>query len=74
MSRKRYPPEQLIIMLRQAEVESSRREKVPQVCRSLGISETDLPPLAEGVRRSEGQSGHAPEGTGAGERPAEAGR
>ncbi len=39
MSRKRYPPEQIIIMLRQAEVESSRREKVPQVCRSLGISE-----------------------------------
>ena len=39
MSRKRYTPEQIISMLRPAEVESSRGEKVPQVCRSLGISE-----------------------------------
>ncbi len=39
MRRKRYTPEQIIGMLREAEVELSRGEKVKQVCRSLGVSE-----------------------------------
>jgi len=39
MSRKRYTPEQIIGMLRQAEVELAEGRKVPEVCRSLGISE-----------------------------------
>jgi transposase-like protein len=39
MSRKRYKPEQIIGMLREAEVELSRGQKVGQVCRSLGITE-----------------------------------
>ncbi len=39
MRRKRYTPEQIIVMLREAEVELSRGEKVKQVCRNLGVSE-----------------------------------
>ncbi len=39
MSRKRYTPEQIISMLREAEVGLSRDEKVSQICRRLGISE-----------------------------------
>ena len=39
MSRKRYRPEQIIGMLREAEVELSRGQKVGQVCRTLGIAE-----------------------------------
>ena len=39
MSRKRYTPEQVIGMLRQAEVELTRGKRIGEVCRSLGISE-----------------------------------
>ena len=39
MGRKRYKPEQIIGMLREAEVELSRGQKVGQVCRTLGIAE-----------------------------------
>lgn len=39
MSRKRYKPEQIIGMLREAEVELSRGKKVGQVCRNLRITE-----------------------------------
>ena len=39
MSRKRYTPEQIIGMLRQAEVELAQGRKVPEVCRKLGVSD-----------------------------------
>jgi putative transposase len=39
MSRKRYTPEQIIGMLREAEVALSRGEKIGTICRGLGISE-----------------------------------
>jgi transposase-like protein len=39
MSRKRYKPEQIINLLREAEVGLSQGKKVVEVCRSLGISE-----------------------------------
>ncbi len=39
MRRKRYTSEQIIGMLREAEVELSRGEQVKQVCRNLGVSE-----------------------------------
>ena len=39
MGKKRYKPEQIIGMLREAEVELSRGQKVGQVCRTLGIAE-----------------------------------
>lgn len=39
MSRKRYTPEQIIGMLREAEVRLSQGETVGTICRTLGISE-----------------------------------
>jgi putative transposase len=39
MSRKRYTVEQIIGMLREAEVRLSQGEKVGMICRSLGVSE-----------------------------------
>ena len=39
MSRKRYGPEQIIRMLREAEVAMAQGQTVGQVCRTLGIAE-----------------------------------
>jgi transposase-like protein len=39
MSRKRYSPEQIIRMLREAEVGLAQGQTAAQVCRSLGIAE-----------------------------------
>ena len=39
MGRKRYSPEQIIGMLREAEVAMAQGQTVGQVCRSLGIVE-----------------------------------
>ena len=39
MARKRFTPEQIIRMLREAEVRLSQGEKVKVICRSLGITE-----------------------------------
>jgi putative transposase len=42
MGRKRYNPEQIIGMLREAEVAMAQGQTVGQVCRSLGIVEQTL--------------------------------
>jgi putative transposase len=39
MSRKRYTPEQIVRMLREAEVALAQGETAAQVCRTLGIAE-----------------------------------
>ena len=39
MGAKRCSTEQIIVKLRQAEIEMGRGMKVPEVCRNLGISE-----------------------------------
>ena len=39
MGAKRYSTEQIIVKLREAEVEMGRGVKVPEACRKLGISE-----------------------------------
>ena len=39
MGAKRYSTEQIIVKLRQAEIEMGRGMKVPEVCRKLGIAE-----------------------------------
>ena len=39
MSRKRYTPEQILNMLREAEVALSKGQTIGQVCRVLGVSE-----------------------------------
>lgn len=37
--KKRHSPEQIVAMLRQADVELGTGRKVPEVCKQLGISE-----------------------------------
>ena len=39
MSRKRYTPEQIIGMLREAEVRLSQGQSVSEVCRGFGVSD-----------------------------------
>jgi hypothetical protein len=39
MARKRFSAEQIVAMLRQAEVEFSKGQKTPQICKKLGVSE-----------------------------------
>ena len=39
MSRRRYTPEQIISMLREAEVALAQGQSVGQACRTLGVSE-----------------------------------
>jgi putative transposase len=39
MAKKHHTPEQIIHLLRQAEVELADGQPVPQVCRKLGVSE-----------------------------------
>ncbi len=39
MARKRYTAEQIITMLREAEVELAKGQTTPQVCKKLGISD-----------------------------------
>ena len=39
MSRKRYTPEQIIMMLREAEVGLPQGQTAAEVCRALGITE-----------------------------------
>ena len=39
MSRKRFTPEQVLGLLRQAEVELAQGKRIGEVCRALGISE-----------------------------------
>ena len=56
MSRKRYTPEQVLGMLRQAEVELAQGKRIGEVCRSLGISE-ELLSLAQRIRRPEAGPG-----------------
>ena len=56
MSRKRYTPEQIISMLREAEVALAQGQSVGQACRTLGVSEQSYRWRKEygGLRTSEG--------------------
>ena len=61
MAWKRYTAEQIIGMLREAEVRLSQGEKTGQVCRSGGIG-ADILPVASGVWRPEGRPGETSKG------------
>ena len=68
MSRKRYTPEQIISMLREAEVALAQGQSVGQACRTLGVSEQSYYRWRKeyGGLRTDGQ---ASEGPGEGEWP-----
>ncbi len=46
MGRKRYTPEQIISMLREAEVLQIQRSKMADICHKLGDLRSDILPLA----------------------------
>jgi len=39
MAKKRYTPEQIVAKIREADVELTRGQTTPQVCKKLGVSE-----------------------------------
>ena len=48
--KKRHGAEQIVAMLRQADVALGKGEKVPEICKQLGISENSeshCPPLSQ---------------------------
>ena len=73
MARKRYTTEQIIGLLREAEVRLGQGQAVGAICRGFGISEQSSYTLAARVRRSEARPGQAPQGSGAREQPAQEG-
>lgn len=64
---RKHTSEQIVNILRQIEVAVANGKTHPVASREAGITEQDLLPLAQGVRRPEGGSGQAAQGTGAGE-------
>jgi len=66
MGRKHYKAEQVIGMLRQAEVLQGQGMTIGEVSRKLKPQaehfRTDVLPLAEGIRWHEGRSGQAAQG------------
>ena len=49
MPQKRYTAEQIIPMLRRADVELGQGKKIPEVCKLLGITQQTYLPLASEV-------------------------
>ena len=68
---KKHTPEQIVSLLRQIEVAVANGKTTPVACREKG-SRADVLPMAERVQWLAGEPGAAAEGTGAGEREAEA--
>ena len=69
---KKYKPEQIVVVLRQIEVQIANGKTPPQACKEAGIVHPDVLPVAEGIRRAEGGAGKTAQGTGEGEWAAEA--
>ena len=65
MPRKRYTSEQIILQLREAEVELAKGQSAPQACRKIGVTEQTYYRWRKAVRGSEARPGQAPEGYGA---------
>ncbi len=64
MSQKRYAAEQIIGILRRAEVLVGQGKEMAEVLREIGVTGNKHLPLAQGVWRSGDGSGAAPEGAG----------
>jgi hypothetical protein len=69
---KKHTAEQIVNLLRQVEVGVANGKTLPQACKEVEMVEQTYYRWAQGVRRVEGGPGAATEGTGAGEREAEA--
>jgi hypothetical protein len=51
MKKTRHTTTQIIEKLRQADVSLGKGEKVPDICKTLGVNGADVLPLASDVRR-----------------------
>ena len=71
MAGKRFRAEQIIMKLREAEVGLAQGQRVGQVSKQMGVSEADLLPVAQRVRRAAVGPGQEVEGIGEGEYPVE---
>lgn len=72
--KKQRSSEQIVSLLRQADVDLRKGVTVPDVCGRLGFSQQTYLPLADKVRRHGSESGQAASGTTEGELEAEEGR
>ncbi len=72
MPMKRYKPEQIVALLRQIEVEIANGKTTPQACKEAEITQQTYYRWQKRIRRPEAGSSQTDEGTGAGERQAEA--
>ena len=70
MARKRFTTEQIIGMLREAEVRLSQGQSIGLICKGLSISEQSYYRWRRDLWRAEARPGQAPEGPGARERAA----
>jgi hypothetical protein len=57
LGRRHFKPEQIIHMLREAEIKLAGGKTTGEVCRELGILRAELLPLAQGIRRHAGIPG-----------------
>ena len=69
---KKHTPEQMVNLLRQIEVAVANGKTTPHGVQGSGDHRADVLPMAQGVWRVAGGPGASAEGTGAGEREAEA--
>ena len=64
MAGKRFSAEQIIMKLREAEVGLAQGQRVGQVSKQMGVSEQNLLPVAQRVRRAPVGPGQEVEGVG----------
>ena len=63
--KKRHSAEQIVVKLREADVDLAKGVTVPEVCKKLEVTEQTYLPLAKGVWRSADGPSQAAEGSGA---------
>ncbi len=71
MGRRHFKPEQIIHMLREAEIKLAGGKKIGEVCRELGISEQSYYRWRNRVRRDAGLTSEEAQGSAARERTTE---
>ena len=70
-TKKRYTAEQIVNKLRQADVELSKGATIALACKAIGVTGSNLLPLASRIRGTQGQPGQAAQGPRAREWPSE---
>ena len=63
MPMKKHKPEQIVVLLRQIEVEIANGKSTPQACRNAEITVQTYYPLEKRIRRHEARSSETAEGS-----------